>query len=119
MRNDRTPCLLTGQIALRPYRCLLTQADVANMFISWYQVINGIGSIVNNDQLFVRVVLAQEVSNGLPYKCAPIVCRHDATHQGIIFTTHRDGCGRRERFVEGELLGWKKRTQLGMLPASR
>src|SRR5260370_38002155 len=59
MRYNTTPGLLTRQVALCPNRRLRIQANVANALVCWYQVTNGISPIVNNEQLFVGVVLEQ------------------------------------------------------------
>src|SRR6266536_3319252 len=79
-------CLFTSDIALGTQGGLLAQTDVANTLISRYEVANRVGSIINNNQFFVRIILAQEVGNSLGDKCPTVICGHNATDQRMIFT---------------------------------
>src|SRR5437588_8860161 len=90
---DGAPCLFAGQVALRTDRRLFAQMDVANALIGRNQVANGVGAIVNDDQLFVGIFLAQEVGNSLYDKCAAVICGHDTTYQRLIFTSYMGGGG--------------------------
>src|SRR6266487_1133593 len=87
---DAASCLFTGQVALSSNRDPFLQANVANTFIHWYEITNCIGSIIDNDQFFVGVVLPEEVRNGLFDKCTAVICRHNATDQGnsFLFATY-------------------------------
>src|SRR5260370_27354281 len=81
VNNNVPSSLLTCQIALSPDSDLTRQADIADMLIGWYKITDRVGAVVNNDQFFVGVVLAQKVFNSLRHGCATVVGWHDAGDQ--------------------------------------
>ena len=81
MQDDVAAGLLAGEIALGAHAQALFQADVSNPWIRRQQAIHWIRSIVDDQQLARRVVLAQEVFDGAADECRPVSCGHDARNQ--------------------------------------
>ena len=80
MSDNVTSCLLTGQIALASDRQPIRYMVIADAFICWHQIANSVAPIVDDDQLFVGIILAQKVLNGVLDEGTTITGWHDATH---------------------------------------
>src|SRR6266581_1873198 len=101
MRNKRAMCQFAGKVALRSQNRALIETHVTDTRVRGNQVFNGDSPVIQNDEFAVRIVLAQEVVDGLRDIPAPIVRRHDATYERCCSITNcRVGGGRSRRTMK-------------------
>ena len=82
MDDDLAPRLGTADVALLADRVALRQSDVADAGVVRYEVGDGVGAVVHDDELAVGQVLAKEAADGVGHEEPPVVRRHDARNQG-------------------------------------
>src|SRR5262249_31035247 len=73
--------LFAGVVSLGTDLLFLIESKVANSFVVRKQVSNRIGAIINNYQLGIRIILAQETTDRLRHEAAAIAGRHDAAYE--------------------------------------
>jgi hypothetical protein len=90
MGDHRAGGVLTGKVSFCPDRGPVRQAHVANAGPGRHQIAYRVRTVINNDELFIRIFLLEKTLNGARHKPPPIESWHDTGNQ-------RQRVGRRHR----------------------